>query len=91
MDAMTVYILNLIDLACTLYALSIGATELNPLMRCVPVLVVYKLVVVGWLAAWLSRRREPMAQIGVRICTAVYAGLACYHLMCLILIGGMLW
>ena len=87
---MIAYLLNLIDLACTLYAINIGATELNPLMRCVPVMMVYKLVVVGLLAAWLSRRREPMAQIGVRICTAVYAGLACYHLVCLILIGGMI-
>ena len=91
MSNVLLYALNLIDLTCTLIAFRIGATELNPLMRSVPVLVVYKLVVVGWLVAWLSRRREPMAQIGVRICTAVYAGLACYHLVCLILIGGMLW
>ena len=86
-----IYVLNLFDLACTLYALRIGAVELNPLMASVPVMVVYKLAVVGLLTAWLSRRREPMAQIGVRICTAVYAGIAVYHLVCLILIGGMLW
>ena len=90
MSNVLLYALNLIDLTCTLIAFRIGATELNPLMRSVPVLVVYKLVVVGLLAAWLSRRREPMAQIGVRICTAVYAVLACYHLVCLILIGGMI-
>ena len=90
MSNVLLYALNLIDLTCTLIVFRIGATELNPLMRSVPVLVVYKLVVVGWLVAWLSRRREPMAQIGVRICTAVYAGLDCYHLVCLILIGGMI-
>ena len=30
------YPLNLLDLALTLYALSLGCTELNPLMRSVP-------------------------------------------------------
>lgn len=88
---MLLYALNLIDLACSLYAINIGAVELNPLMASVPVMVVYKLAVVGLLAAWLSRRREKLARIGLQLCTAVYAVLACYHLMCLILIGGMLW
>ena len=88
---MIAYLLNLIDLACTLYAISIGATELNPLMRCVPVLVVYKLVVVGLLTAWLSRRKERMARLGLRLCTAAYTILTCYHVICLLLIGGMIW
>ena len=90
MSNVLLYAMNLIDLSCTLYAISIGATELNPLMRCVPVLVVYKLVVVGLLTAWLSRRRERIARLGLWVCTAVYAGLALYHLWCLILIGGMI-
>ena len=84
------YVLNLIDLFCTLWALRRGAVELNPLMRSVTVMVVYKLVVVGLLTAWLSRRREWIARLGLRVCTAVYAVLACYHLVCLILIGGMI-
>ena len=88
---MWVYLLNLFDLACTLAAVRMGAIELNPLMASVPVMVVYKLVVVGLLAAWLSRRREWIARFGLRLCTAVYAGMAVYHLVCLILIGGMLW
>ena len=88
---MIAYILNLIDLACTLYALRIGAVELNPMMASVPVMVVYKLVVVGLLAAWLSRRREKLARIGLRLCTAAYTILACYHVICLLLIGGMIW
>ena len=91
MPAVTVYLLNLFDLACTLLALRLGAMELNPMMASVPVLVVYKLVVVGLLAAWLSRRPERLARLGLWVCTAVYAGLACYHLVCLILIRGMLW
>lgn len=89
MSNVLLYALNLIDLACTLYALRIGATELNPLMRSVPVLVVYKLVVVGALLWWLSRRREPVAKAGLIMCTAVYAALDLYHLACLIRIGGM--
>ncbi|MDO5765117.1 MAG: DUF5658 family protein [Elusimicrobiales bacterium] len=88
---MSLYACNLFDLVCTLYALSLGAMELNPLMASVPVMVVYKLAVVGVLAAWLSRRREKLARMGLRLCTAVYAVLALYHLVCLILIGGMLW
>lgn len=84
---MIAYFLNLVDLACTLYAISIGATELNPMMRYVPVMVVYKLVVVGLLMAWLSRRPERLARLGLWVCTAVYAVLAVYHLVCLILIG----
>ena len=87
----TAYVLNLLDLFCTLWALRHGVVELNPLMRSVLVMVVYKLVVVGLLAAWLSRRPERAAKVGLRICTAVYVGLDCYHLVCLILIGGMLW
>ena len=88
---MIAYLLNLIDLACTLYALRIDAVELNPMMASVPVMVVYKLVVVGLLAAWLSRRREKLARIGLRLCTAAYTILACYHVICLLLIGGMIW
>ena len=88
---MIAYLLNLIDLACTLYAINIGAVELNPLMASVPVMVVYKLVVVGLLAAWLSRRREWIARLGLWVCTAAYTILACYHVICLLLIGGMIW
>ena len=88
--AVITYTLNLLDLFCTLWALRHGAVELNPLMASVPVMVVYKLVVVGLLTAWLSRRREWIARFGLRLCTAVYAGMAVYHLVCLILIGGMI-
>ena len=87
---MIAYTLNLLDLFCTLWALRHGAVELNPLMRCVPVLVVYKLAVVGLLAAWLARRRERIARLGLRLCTAAYTILACYHVICLLLIGGMI-
>ena len=86
--AVSAYVLNLIDLACTLTALHLGAMELNPLMSSVPVMVVYKLVVVGLLAAWLSRRREKLARIGLILGVAVYVALDMYHCVGLFLIGG---
>ena len=89
MSNVLLYALNLIDLACTLYAIRIGATELNPLMRCVSVLAVYKLIVVGALLWWLSRQRGRLVRVGLNICTVVYATLDLYHLISLIWIGGM--
>lgn len=80
MWTVTGYGLNLIDLACTLHALANGGVELNPLMRSVPVMVVYKTVVVGALLGWLGTRAERMAKTGLRLCTAVYGALAAYHL-----------
>lgn len=88
MSVVTLYTLNLVDLACTLYAVWLGAEELNPLMASVPVMVVYKLVVVGALLWWLSSRTERAARKGFKICAAVYAVLAVYHVVGLILIGG---
>ena len=85
---MIVYALNLFDLLCTLYAQSMGAEELNPLMQSVPVLVAYKIIIVGGLLWWLSGRPERAARIGLLICTAVYAVLAVYHAVGLILMGG---
>lgn len=82
------YTMNLADLAFTLLALRLGARELNPLMASVPVLIAYKLAVVGLLVAWLSHRQERLARIGLQICTAVYAALDAYHIGCLLWIGG---
>ena len=42
---MIAYVLNLIDLSCTLWALHHGAVELNPLMREVTVMVGYKVII----------------------------------------------
>ena len=79
--AMTAYALNLFDMLCTLYAQSIGCAELNPLMQSVPVLVVYKLVVVGLLAAWLSRQRERAARYALYVAAAVYGAVDVYHMI----------
>lgn len=85
---MIAYLLNLIDLTCTLYAINIGAVELNPLMRCVPVLVVYKLVVVGALLWWLSTRRERAARYALYITTVVYSAVCLWHAVGLWMITG---
>ena len=77
---MTAYLLNIFDLLCTLYALRMGAEEVNPLMRCIPVMVAYKVLVVGLLCWWLHNRPERAAKIGLALCTAVYAVLAVWHI-----------
>lgn len=78
---MTAYTLNLLDLAITLYALKHGGVELNPLMRCVPIMIIYKTVIVGALCLWLSKRTEPLAKYGLWAMTAVYAGIIIWHLI----------
>lgn len=82
---MTPYTLNLADLALTLYAISHGAVELNPLMRCIPVMVVYKVIVVGVLCYALHRlRRYKAARYGLRIATVVYGAVVVWHLVNLV-------
>lgn len=78
---MIVYILNLIDLACTLYAISIGATELNPLMREVMVMVGYKVIIVWGLLWWLSTRREKAARYALYVAAVVYGAVDVYHMI----------
>lgn len=83
---MTTYLINLADLGLTLCSLRLGVKEANPLMQCVPVMVVYKTAAVGALCWWLSRRPEKMARYGLRIAAVVYAGLAVYHITALIFV-----
>lgn len=82
-----VYGLNLLDLGCTLLAMRLGVKEMNPLLQNAWVLMVYKIVLVGVLAEWLSGRREAVACAGLKICEAVYGFLGVYHLFGLLLIG----
>ena len=86
---MTAYILNLADLALTLYALSHGGVELNPLMQSVPVMVAWKVCGVGvlcWMLHALAYdKRVPakpkrLARRGLSIVTAVYAAVCINHL-----------
>ena len=81
---MTAYILNLFDLVCTLWVMSIGVGELNPLFRdphTIPAMIVYKVFVVGGLLWWLSQRTERMAHIGLRVCTVAYAAVTVWHII----------
>lgn len=82
------YALNLIDLACTLYALSLGCYEMNPLMQHIPFQIFYKVVIVGALCWWLSNSQGRIAKLGLHLCTVVYGLLCGYHIVYLIQIGG---
>lgn len=84
---MTAYVLNLLDLAFTLYALQNGGVEANPLMQCVPFQIIYKVFAVGALCWWLSARQERMAKVGLGVCTAVFAAVDLWHITNLFLIG----
>lgn len=75
------YILNLIDLFCTLWALRHGAVELNPLMREVTVMVCYKVIIVWALLWWLSRQRERAARYALYVAAVVYGAVDVYHMI----------
>lgn len=75
------YALNLIDLFCTLWALRHGAVELNPLMRSVPVMICYKVIIVWALLWWLSTRRERAARYALYVAAAVYGAVDVYHII----------
>ena len=74
-------VLNWLDMLLTLAALGIGCAELNPLMRCVPVMVIYKAVAVPLLAVWLGRQKTRLAQCGMAVCAAMYGALAAWHVV----------
>lgn len=81
---MTPYILNLFDLLCTLYALKMGVRELNPLMQFVPVMVIYKVVIMGgfcWILHHFAKGGNLAARWGSKFCTAGYAALAVWHIV----------
>lgn len=75
------YVLNLIDLFCTLWALRHGAVELNPLMREVTVMVGYKVIIVWALLWWLSRQRERAARYALYVAAVVYGAVDVYHII----------
>ena len=72
---------NLSDLLFTLYALSLGCQEANPLMRNVTFMLVYKLAVVPLLAGILHKLN---ARRSMAACAAVYGALCLYHIVNLI-------
>lgn len=86
--AITVIVLNWIDLACTLLALRGGGVELNPLMRSVVTMVWYKGAIVPLLALWLNARGTQEARRGLRICAGVYGAVCVWHAVGLWMITG---
>lgn len=86
--AITVIVLNWLDLACTLIALRDGGVELNPLMRSVVTMVWYKGAVVPLLALWLDARGTQEARRGLRICAGVYGAVCLWHAVGLWMITG---
>ena len=81
MTAGTVIGLNWLDLICTLLALRRGCVELNPLMRSVPVMVCYKVIIVGALMWWLSTRKERAARYALYVAAVVYGAVDLYHMI----------
>lgn len=81
-----IYTLNLLDLLFTLYALHLGATELNPFMQCIPLQIFYKVFVVGFILRWLSKQDTKISRVGLRACMIVYGALDLYHVGMLALI-----
>lgn len=77
---MIAYILNLLDLAFTLFALRHGARELNPLMQNIPGMIVYKIFIVGAVCYGLSKVDSRLARIGLKMITAVFAAVDLWHI-----------
>lgn len=86
---MTLYLLNLADLALTLYALRHGGVELNPLLQNPTVMVAWKTVGVGVLCLLLSKLATNLkvARYGLQFCTAIYILTNLWHIVNLIKIG----
>lgn len=79
---MTAYLLNLADLAFTLHAMRHGAVELNPIMRCVPLQIFYKVFVVGALLYLLDRLKQyRLARWGINISVAAFAAAVAWRIV----------
>lgn len=81
---MIAYLLNLIDLAFSVYAIQNGSTELNPLMQNPIVMILYKIIAIGFLLSWLSKRKEHIAVLGMRLIIVVYLIIDLYHISCIL-------
>ena len=81
---MNAYLLNLLDLAFTLHALSRGAVEANPIMQNVPFMIAYKVIVIGALCWWLHKQNSSIARLGLCVCAAVFMCVNIWHIFNLI-------
>lgn len=92
---MTAYILNILDLALTLYALQLGAVELNPIMNFVigihPLLFLFvKTVPAYLLCRWLENnaRKTKAARVRFNIITIIYAAVVANNLIVILALKG---
>nr|DAG16879.1 MAG TPA: hypothetical protein [Caudoviricetes sp.] len=86
--AITVIVLNWLDLACTLLALRGGGVELNPLMRSVVTMVWYKIAIVPLLVLALAWQGTKEARRALGICAIVYGAVCVWHAVGLWMITG---
>lgn len=93
---MTLYILNLFDLACTYLFLERGGYELNPVARWLlsihPAAFPFaKVFVAGALCYWLHwiGRKEPAARVAIYLITGLYAAIAVYYII--LIFGGAIY
>lgn len=74
------YLLNLTNLIFTLHAIRHGGVELNPLLQSIPIMILYKVFVVGILCWWLGTREEPIAKIGLIVCSVLFGAVNLWHI-----------
>ena len=84
---MTLYLLNLANLASTLFALSLGLVEMNPIMDfCISIhpalFALIKLIPAYWLCRWLQDKKSYPYIVGA------FAATVWWNILNIILIGG---
>jgi hypothetical protein len=96
---MVAYILNIVDMLFTMYVISDGGIELNPIVNTIleydGVLFAFlKIVVAGVLLLWLERKAKlyKVARQGLFAITIFYAILVLWHIVNFIIIRAIiLW
>jgi hypothetical protein len=61
--------------------------ELNPLLQSIPIMILYKVFVVGILCWWLGKRKEKIAHIGLIVCTVWFGAVNLWHIYNIFLKG----
>jgi hypothetical protein len=80
------YLLNILDLLLTTYAISHGAWELNPVMQSIPFMIFYKVIVLGilcWFLEYMAKRNR-VARVGRKICLFAFLAVDLWHIYNLI-------
>lgn len=96
---MVAYLLNIVDMLFTMYVISDGGIELNPMVNTIleydgALFVFLKIVVAGVLFWWLERKAKlhKVAQQGLRAITIFYAILVLWHIVNFIIVRAIiLW